>query len=234
MRVLVVDDDRFLGEYITRELSAHGHEATYLQSATRAMATVAQERFDLLVCDLVMPGMNGLHVVRSVRQRLPNLPIIVFSSLPPTQWETKCLEAGATRYLQKPIPIDVLLEEVSLVDSTRLRLRIGIIDFDPEHRSRLHRDLDTLGCEVRAWASLPEMVREYPHGPEGLTLLLVDASCRDVITALGWAKEYHLPTVAFGSEGPHQHNMLRLGASLCVSKPVDASGLITQARFLVG
>lgn len=235
MKILVVDDDRFLGDFVTRELRERGHDATFVHTAAQALATAMQERFDLLLCDLVMPGINGVHVVRSISQRLPNLPIIVLSSLDPGKWEPICLEAGAARYLQKPTSVDDLVEEVKNVERNRLQLYIGLIDFDPEHRTRLQRDLELQGCQVRSWASLPEMVRSMPHGPSGLTLVLVDSTTRDVITTMGWAKEYGVPTVTFGPKGSFQEeNMLRLGASLCVLKPVNAEALITQARFLVG
>jgi DNA-binding response OmpR family regulator len=232
MRILVVDDDRFLGEYLVRALNENGHEARHLDSAVKALAAANESDFDLLMCDLVMPGLNGIHAVRSIRQRQPNLPIIVLSSLPPSKWEAKVKEAGAACYLHKPITIDDLLREVRLVEASRVRLNVGIIDFDPQHRARITNDLEGLGCRVRAWSTLPDMLRE-PTVTAGLSLLLVDTESRDAITALGWAKEYRIPTVAFGEAAMRdQEYMLRLGASLCVDKPVDAPGLLTQARFL--
>ena len=234
MKILVVDDDRFIGDYIAKALRDAGHDAVYLQSALKALAAVVEQPFDLMLCDLVMPGINGIQTIRSIRNRLPNLPVIVLSSLERRRWEARCRLAGAAWYLQKPVSVEDLIAEVSLVEASRVTLKIGVIDFDPEHRVRLVGELGALGCFVRSWSSLPEMVRDYPHGPAELTLLLVDTESPDVITALGWAREYHVPAVAFGPPGAvQQEHMLRLGASLCVDKPVDGHGLLVQARFLV-
>jgi len=232
MRILVVDDDRFLGEFLARALNENGHQATYLESAMQALAATSDGTFDLMLCDLVMPGINGLHAVRAIRRRQPNLHVIVLSSLSPEKWGPKVREAGASRYMQKPVTIDNVLREVAMVQASRATRTIGIIDADPEHCRRLVHDLEAHGCQVRTWATLAEILRE-PKVAGTLGLLLVDISSPDTITTLGWAKGYPIPAVAFGPlEEVDEDYMLRLGASLCLGKPVDAKGLLERTRFL--
>ena len=158
----------------------------------------------------------------------------MLSSLDPAQWESKCRAVGAARYLQKPVAIEELLREVEFVQESIVALNIGIVDADAEHRARLGRELEAIGCRVEEWSGMPEVIHRYPTGIGDLTLLLVDTQSRDVITALEWAKQYRLPVVVYGPAGTfEEEHMLRLGASLCVEKPVEGERLITQAKFFV-
>lgn len=234
MNVLVVDDDRFLGEYVCRALIEAGHRATYIDSTMKAVATAHEQSFDMLLCDLVLPDLNGIHAIRFIRNRLPNLPVVVLSSLDPNQWEAKCREAGAACYLHKPVSIEKLLAEVALVEASIVKLNIGLVDGDTGHRARLQWELKAMGCGVKAWSSFEQMLVE-PAEHEGITLLLLDIAAGDPGEGLRWASERRVAAVAFGAPGAvDADEMLRLGASLCVHKPVDGHSLVVQARFLVG
>lgn len=234
MHILVVDDDRFLGEYVCKSLRDAGHEATHIGSTAKAVAAASEQSFDMLICDLVLPDMNGIHAIRFIRNRLPNLPVIVLSSLDPAKWSEKCREAGAANYLHKPISIENLLAEVALVEASLIKLNVALVDGDTGHRARLQWELDAMGANVTAYASFEALAGDH-NGSRGVTLLLLDRLPADPTAPFRWANARGVPVVCFGAPGNvDEDELLRLGASLCLTKPVDGHALVTQARFLVG
>jgi DNA-binding NtrC family response regulator len=74
--VLVIDDDEDYREYLTTLLSRYGYQVHGLRSGRELDAIFAVERFDAVVSDLYMPGVDGIEVVRKVKELLPDLPII--------------------------------------------------------------------------------------------------------------------------------------------------------------
>ncbi len=233
MNILVVDDDRFLGEYVCKALREAGHEATHIGSTLKAVAAANEQSFDMLLCDLVLPDMNGIHAIRFIRNRLPNLPVIVLSSLDPAKWEDKCREAGAAHYLHKPVSIEKLLSEVALVEASQIKLNVGLIDADAGHRARLQWELEAMGCAANAYSTFEALVGDGP-GTKGITLLLLDKLTADPTAPFRWANARGVAVIFFGASGTYDEDeVLRLGASLCVTKPVDGHALMTQARFLV-
>jgi CheY-like chemotaxis protein len=76
-RVLLVDDERELLDLLAQELSDMGFEVTALDNGRAALELLGHRRFDVLVTDLKMPGMDGLEMVRLLRQSHPQLPVIV-------------------------------------------------------------------------------------------------------------------------------------------------------------
>jgi CheY-like chemotaxis protein len=142
--------------------------------------------------------------------------------------------AGATCFLEKPIRLERLLEEVELVEKSQVDLTIGIIDPDRDHREQTDRALSSLGCEVHAWESIVGMLAAE-GAASTLSVLLVDGALSEAEDAIRWANGHGTAAVAFEDEmlDPDQDRLMRSGASFCLSKPIDAEALVTQARFFV-
>lgn len=233
LRVLVVDDDAEITRMLERMLSASGHAVTTRSRGSEALLAALHEDYDLLICDLMLPDLEGIEVVRAIKSQTPNLPVIVISALEQSEWEQACMDAGAACYLQKPVRLEALRREVELVEKARANLRVALIDPDPIHRTRVTRALSGLGCEVLAFGEGREALEVL--GGEGRlpSLLLVDASDPGAALALKLARTQQVASFAFGSvSADEEERLMREGAALLLPKPVDCDALIIQARFL--
>src|SRR6266481_3540044 len=78
-RILVVDDDAPVRTTVRLLLERGGHDVVAAADGRSGLKTIEAERFDLLIVDIFMPGMDGLETIRNVRSRLPDLPVLVMS-----------------------------------------------------------------------------------------------------------------------------------------------------------
>ncbi len=115
-RVLVVDDEEHYRSALERILSRVGHEVFSARDASEAIATVAAQPVDLVLCDYRMPGINGLEVIRQIHELAPDLPCIVITGYGTPETSIEALRAGAHWYLEKPFEHEQLDVIRRLVD----------------------------------------------------------------------------------------------------------------------
>ncbi|MBX5483431.1 MAG: response regulator [Myxococcaceae bacterium] len=101
--ILVVDDDRFFREVVTDILSKKGYRVVAVDTATRALEAYARGPFDLVITDLVMPGVDGLQLVAALREHQPDQEIILVSTRKDVNASMTALKAGVADYLVKPV-----------------------------------------------------------------------------------------------------------------------------------
>ena len=107
--VLLAEDDDLVAVVLTTLLESHGFRVTMTHDGQHALDTEAKDAADLLVTDLRMPVMNGNELVRQIRQRRPELPILVitgYSECTPSE------EPGRLVVLHKPFPMDSVVQAV--------------------------------------------------------------------------------------------------------------------------
>ncbi len=103
IRVLIADDHEIvragLRQFISEEpdIKVTGEAA----SGDEVMAQLRDSEFDVLVLDISMPDRNGIDVLKLIRQRLPNLPVLILSTYPEDQYAINLIRAGASGYLTK-------------------------------------------------------------------------------------------------------------------------------------
>jgi len=116
-RIVLVEDSDALRESISRALTEGGHEVTALGSAEQGLARVREDPPDLLVTDVILPGMSGIALVEAVRERHDRLelPVVIVSSLDATEEVTRGYSAGADDYLLKPVVPRELRARVSVL-----------------------------------------------------------------------------------------------------------------------
>lgn len=135
--VLVVDDDAGIRRLVEKVLSPHTSRVDCSFSGHQALALVAARRYDAILSDISMPGMSGLDFLRAVRERDPDVPVVLMTGSPDLSTAIAAIEHGAFRYLLKPVSPTELVAVV-------------------ERASRLHalallrrRALDTATAEVK-------------------------------------------------------------------------------------
>ncbi len=108
-RVLVADDDWFSRQVYADCLVQGGHEVVTAADAEQALARLRGERFDLLVTDVVMPGMDGLELLERAKELRPHLDVIVLTGLDSVDAAVRAMRGGAHHYLVKPVTPEALL-----------------------------------------------------------------------------------------------------------------------------
>lgn len=108
MRIAVVEDNTALAESIAYRLRQRGHSVDVLEDGTDADRFLAQDGADLVVLDINLPGMDGIEILRALRGRSDNTPVILLTARSETNERVAGLDAGADDYLTKPFEMDEL------------------------------------------------------------------------------------------------------------------------------
>ncbi len=136
--ILVVDDNQLNLELLKQDLGDAGYQVTALRSGQEALTYISLHVPDLMLLDIMMPGMSGLEVLSRLRERpdTRNLPIILVTAKTESRDIVEGLNAGANDYVTKPIDLDVLVARIR----THLRLR-ALQDELEESNDRMRREL---------------------------------------------------------------------------------------------
>lgn len=102
MRLLLVEDDKSLGEGIITALKTEGYTLDWLQDGASALHALSSEPFDLAILDLGLPRMDGLQVLRALRDRHHGVPVLILTARDGVSDRIAGLDAGADDYLTKP------------------------------------------------------------------------------------------------------------------------------------
>ena len=112
MRLLLVEDDPALGEGIRVALKPEGYTVDWLQDGRSALHALTHETFDLAVLDLGLPDMDGLEVLRRLREEGVKTPVMMLTARGEKDDRITGFDAGADDYLPKPFKVDTLLAKV--------------------------------------------------------------------------------------------------------------------------
>jgi two-component system KDP operon response regulator KdpE len=122
--ILVVDDEREILRALQRSLTAHGYKVFTAGSGEEAIEAFARHRPDLLLLDLLLPGISGLEVVRRVRAA-SNVPIIVLSVKEAEHDKVEALDLGADDYVAKPFGMNEVLARIRVALRHVARVQTG-------------------------------------------------------------------------------------------------------------
>ena len=103
IRVLVVDDEEVVRLGYRRVLSADGFRVMAAGDGREALDLMAGDRFDVVLLDLRMPGMDGLDVLQAIKERWPESEVVVVTGYPSIDTAKKAVKLGAYDYLAKPV-----------------------------------------------------------------------------------------------------------------------------------
>jgi len=112
MRILVVEDDAEVAGYVAKGLREHGHAVDTVADGRDGLHRARTEPYDALVIDRMLPGMDGLDLVQSLRETNSQVPVLFLSALGEVDDRVKGLRAGGDDYLTKPFAFSELLARV--------------------------------------------------------------------------------------------------------------------------
>ncbi len=113
MKILVVDDERAVRESLRRALELEGYEIELAEDGLQALDRLAREdQPDAVILDVLMPGIDGLEVCRTLRGRGSRLPVLMLTARTQVEDRVEGLDAGADDYLTKPFALEELLARV--------------------------------------------------------------------------------------------------------------------------
>lgn len=144
-RLLVVDDDVKITSFLRRSLVLEGYDVSVANSGTDAIRQVAQEAPDLMILDIMMPGIDGIEVCRRVRAAGERFPILMLTARDAVSDRVNGLDSGADDYLVKPFALEELLARVRA-----LLRRAEPQDADGSGRPGVLRYAD-LSLDTRSW-----------------------------------------------------------------------------------
>lgn len=112
-KILVVDDEPGIIRFVRRALEAEGHTVLTAHDGTTALRLSSDHDPDLVVLDLLMPGLSGLGVLAALLAERPRTRVLVLSAVGDVDMRVRCLELGAADYLTKPFAIAELIARVN-------------------------------------------------------------------------------------------------------------------------
>lgn len=161
MRILLVEDDPQIGSAISSALDDAGMAADWVTDGNAALASVEAGAFELMLLDIGLPKRDGLSVLKHVRQKRNNIPVIMITARDAVEDRIAGLDLGADDYLVKPFLIDELMARIRAVVRRRTgnaqpQLSNGDITIDPADKTAAYQDeaLDLTGKEYRLLHSL--------------------------------------------------------------------------------
>ena len=155
-RVLIIDDEPRIVDFVSRALAAEGFRVDSAPDGIRGFELARSGRYELVVLDLLLPGRDGVTVLRQLMDARPDQRVLVLSALADVRNKVECLELGASDYLPKPFAM------AELVARIRARLRQATSGPDERYLRRGDITLDLVRRVADAgtgWVMLPE--REF-------------------------------------------------------------------------
>ncbi|BFU43182.1 response regulator [Krasilnikovia sp. MM14-A1004] len=153
MRVLVVEDERRLADLLARGLREAGHTVDVRHTGGDGLLAATSGEYDTVVLDVMLPGLDGVAVCRSLRDRGIRVPVLMLTARGEVPDRVVGLDAGADDYLSKPFSFDELLARLRALhrrstDRAAAALQAGDLRLDPAAR-RVFRDRSEIILSAR-------------------------------------------------------------------------------------
>ncbi len=130
--ILLVEDEAHVASLIIRSLSEEGYEVSLAPDGSTGLDMALQNNFDLILLDIMLPGINGLEVCRKIRASGSTVPILMLTALGTTQNIVTGLDSGADDYLVKPYKLAELLARVRSMIRRNNNIGLNNAENNPE------------------------------------------------------------------------------------------------------
>ena len=228
MRVLVVEDDGRTAGYLVRGLTESGHVVDLAADGETALAMALEGIYEALVLDRMLPGMDGLTLVRRLRRDDPRTPVLMLSAVASTADRVEGMRAGCDDYLAKPFSFVELLARLEALarrtDRSRHApiLRVGDLEVDTVRR-RVSRGGRPIRLQRREFLLLERLVR---HAGQVVTRsMLLEAAWEYEFEARGNIVDMHIHRLRQKVDEGFAYSLIRTlpGAGYMLRPPADTS-----------
>jgi two-component system, OmpR family, response regulator len=165
MRVLVCEDEDLMAELVGQALTEEGHDVEVVASGERAIDAVMQNAYDLVLLDVMLPGLDGFATCRRLRDRGSGVPVLMLTARDDVDDRVRGLDSGADDYLGKPFSLAELLARVRALlrrgpADFGGRIAVGDLELDTA-ASTVRRAGSRIDLTVRELAVLELLMREH-------------------------------------------------------------------------
>ncbi|MFH2123369.1 MAG: response regulator [Pseudomonadota bacterium] len=119
-KVLLVDDEEEFCDLLSQRLETRGMKVNAVNSGEDAVSKVENESFDAIIVDLAMPGIDGLETLRRIKEKRPDLEIIMLTGHATVQKSIEAMKLGAEDLLEKPVDLNALMEKIKEAKHKRM------------------------------------------------------------------------------------------------------------------
>lgn len=165
MKILLIEDDSGVADFIVRGFREGGHNIDHADNGKDGLFLATTETYDVLVVDRMLPGVDGLSIIRTLRASDDSTPILVLSALGQVDDRVKGLQAGGDDYLVKPFAfselearLDALIRRSKGAQSTETVLNVGDLEMDLLARE-VRRDSQVIALQPRDFQLLEYLMR---------------------------------------------------------------------------
>jgi len=139
MQILVIEDDKRISDFLIKGLEENGYLVTLCKSAEDVLAHYLNIPFDLIICDIMLPEIDGIQLVQTLRFKKIYAPVLMLSALNAVQDKVTALDYGADDYITKPFHFDELLSRIRALtrrnqfrqqEATSNKIQIGDLEID--------------------------------------------------------------------------------------------------------
>jgi two-component system response regulator AtoC len=156
-RVLVIDDDPGVRDYLEALVSRQGYDVSAAAGGEEALRLLDEVRPDLITLDVVLPGMDGLETLKQLKQRLPDVPVIMLSGHGQARTIVEAMKLGASDFLRKPFE----LEELELAFQKALEKRALRAEVEQlRGRTRRESEMMILGGDNEKMREVREIIEQ--------------------------------------------------------------------------
>ncbi len=135
MRILVVEDEKKIATFVQRGLKEFGFVVDVVHRGDEALEMILDQHFDAVVLDIMLPGRDGLSILRALRERANSVPVLILTARGEISERVEGLNLGADNYLAKPFSIDELAARLRALirrnsGETVIRYRVNDLALD--------------------------------------------------------------------------------------------------------
>lgn len=164
MHILVVEDEVRLARHVSRALTAAGHDVVVRHDGETALGDTQETRYELIVLDIMLPGIDGFEVLRRLRKAHVDSRVLVLTARGELSDRVSGLALGADDYLAKPFAMQELVARVSALgrrypEKPKVKLEVGDLSLDLSN-NELHRGTRRIELSVRELTLLRVLMRE--------------------------------------------------------------------------
>ena len=222
MRVLVLEDETKVGCFIQRALEEESYAVDLCEDGAKGLEMALATDYDLLVVDVMLPGMSGLDVLKNIRRERIQTPVLILSAQSQIDQRVKGLDAGADDYLTKPFAIDELLARVRALLRRGATESPGVLQVDDLMLNPATREVTRGGQRIeltlKEYALLEYLMR---HGGRVLT--------RPMISEHVWNQDFDTFTNVIDVYVNYLRNKIDRGRTKKLIHTIRGSGYMLKA-----